>query len=69
MAVSKLSVKALHPLFIFAAVNDKGMSCDTERKAVGVGCVLDLSSCHRTHKIIKVPSFYYESDIFGVFPL
>ena len=69
MAVSKLSLKGLHPLLIFTDVNDKGMSRDTECKAVGVGCALDFSSCHRTHKVMKIPSSYYESDIFGVFPL
>lgn len=69
MAALKLSVKGLQPLLIFIDVNGKGMCRDTECKAVDVGFPLDLSWCHRTHKIITIPFSYCESDIFGVFLL
>lgn len=69
IADSKLSVEGLHPFLIFTDVSDKGMSRNTKCKAADVSCALDLSSCHRTHKIVTVPSSSYGSDIYlGSFP-
>lgn len=69
MTVSKLSVEGLHPFLIFTDVRDKGMSCNTKWKAADVSCALDLSLCHRTQKIVTIPSSPYGSDIFGIFSL